>query len=56
MNKLLEVGMSKEWFEKEGLKEEPAIWEDGIRIDTSSGKFEWWYFDAHLDDGTTVVA
>ncbi|MBB6623342.1 hypothetical protein H7E67_07870 [Clostridium gasigenes] len=56
MNKLLEVAMSEEWFEKEGLEQEPAIWEDGIRIDTGSGKFEWWYFDAHLDDGTTVVA
>jgi hypothetical protein len=32
-----------------------APWEDGQRESTESGHFEWWYFDAHLDDGTTVV-
>jgi hypothetical protein len=29
--------------------------EDGQRIGTESGRYEWWYFDAHLDDGATVV-
>jgi hypothetical protein len=32
-----------------------APWEDGQRQSTDSGHFEWWYFDAHLDDGATVV-
>lgn len=32
-----------------------APWEDGQRESTASGHFEWWYFDAHLDDGATVV-
>jgi hypothetical protein len=32
-----------------------APWEDGQRESTSSGSFEWWYFDAHLDDGATIV-
>lgn len=32
-----------------------ARWEDGQRESTASGHFEWWYFDAHLDDGATVV-
>lgn len=29
--------------------------EDGQRIGTKKGRYEWWYFDAHLDDGATVV-
>ena len=32
-----------------------AQWEDGFRTDPAPGNFEWWYFDAHLDDGTAVV-
>jgi hypothetical protein len=34
---------------------EVAEFEDGQRIGTESGRYEWWYFDAHLDDGATVV-
>lgn len=30
-------------------------WEDGRRVDGSAGTWEWWYFDAILDDGTAVV-
>ena len=30
--------------------------EDGLHIDIGSkGKYEWWYFDAHLDTGHTIV-
>jgi hypothetical protein len=32
-----------------------AQFEDGQRIGTEKGRHEWWYFDAHLDDGATVV-
>lgn len=32
-----------------------AAFEDGQRIGTERGHYEWWYFDAHLDDGATVV-
>ena len=32
-----------------------AEFEDGQRIGTERGRYEWWYFDAHLDDGATVV-
>jgi hypothetical protein len=34
---------------------EVAQFEDGQRIGTGKGCYEWWYFDAHLDDGATVV-
>lgn len=29
--------------------------EDGARTDNRRGTYEWWYFDAHLDDGATLV-
>jgi hypothetical protein len=29
--------------------------EDGMRTDGSRGTYEWWYFDAHLDDGAKLV-
>ncbi|AWS42526.1 hydroxyneurosporene dehydrogenase [Streptosporangium sp. 'caverna'] len=32
-----------------------AEWEDGARTDGRRGTYEWWYFDAHLDDGATLV-
>jgi hypothetical protein len=32
-----------------------APWEDGQRESADSGHFEWWYFDAHLNDGATIV-
>jgi hypothetical protein len=37
---------------------EPRVikpWEDGMRTDGSRGTYEWWYFDAHLDDGAKLV-
>src|SRR6202161_4573420 len=35
--------------------ESVAAWEDGLRTDTGPGSYEWWYFDAHLDDGSSLV-
>jgi hypothetical protein len=32
-----------------------AQFEDGQRMGTEKGRYEWWYFDAHLDDGATIV-
>src|SRR5262245_47449906 len=29
--------------------------EDGLRTGGGPGRYEWWYFDAHLDDGCKVV-
>jgi hypothetical protein len=31
------------------------IWEDGARTDDRPGTYEWWYFDAHLEDGAKLV-
>jgi CrtC N-terminal lipocalin domain len=30
-------------------------WEDGARTDDSAGTYEWWYFDAQLDNGARCV-
>ena len=38
------------------LGETISNWEDGARTDDSKDQFEWWYFDAELDDGSLVVA
>jgi predicted secreted hydrolase len=32
-----------------------APWEDGARTDNRRGTYEWWYFDAHLEDGSSLV-
>jgi len=37
-----------------GIKK-AEIWEDGLRTDPTKKSFEWWYFDANLDDGSTIV-
>ena len=38
------------------LGETVGNWEDGARTDDSKNQFEWWYFDAELEDGSLVVA
>ena len=35
---------------------EVAEFEDRQRIDTDRGRYEWRYFDAHLDDGVVVFS
>jgi len=50
------LGTSPQEYAHLGIKQgqiEP--WEDGMRTDGSPNTYEWWYFDAHLDDGSTVA-
>ncbi|MEZ4890081.1 MAG: lipocalin-like domain-containing protein [Crocinitomicaceae bacterium] len=44
-------------FEKHHLNNSniPEKWEDGIRTSGGKGTYEWWYFDTHLEDGSTAV-
>ena len=44
-------------FKKYELNESnfPEKWEDGMRTTGEKGSFEWWYFDTHLEDGSTIV-
>jgi predicted secreted hydrolase len=53
---LARLGSTAEDYERIGIKpDEVAPWEDGARTDGSAGTYEWWYFDAHLDDGAKLV-
>jgi hypothetical protein len=38
-----------------GLTRDIEPWEDGARTDDRPGTYEWWYFDAHLEDGAKLV-
>lgn len=55
MSKRANLSAAPEALKREGLSESPEPWEDGLRAPTGPGTFEWWYFDAHLDDGSTAV-
>lgn len=39
-----------------GFEKEPAEWENGMRTEGERGTYEWWYADAHFEDGTTAAA
>src|SRR5947208_498709 len=50
------LARSPQEYARLGLKpEQVEPWEDGRRTDGGKGTYEWWYFDAHLDDGAKVV-
>jgi hypothetical protein len=55
MPKPVIFAVGSESLEREGLTEMVQSWEDGQRASTRRGTFEWWYFDARFDDGTTAV-
>jgi hypothetical protein len=43
-------------YEKLGIAPgQVAPWEDGFRTDGGPGSYEWWYFDSHMEDGTSLV-
>lgn len=53
------IGTEPRHYERLGLVPgDIQPWEDGWRTHAAAdtrGTFEWWYFDAHLDDGSTVT-
>ena len=54
--RLCRMADEREDFQRLGLDTESvAAWEDGLRTDAAPGSYEWWYFDAHLDDGSSLV-
>ena len=55
MPKPVIYAVGPEFLERDHLSASVADWEDGQRAPTERGHFEWWYFDAHLEDGTTAV-
>jgi len=43
-------------YERHGVaRDRVEPFEDGARTDGRAGTYEWWYFDAHLDDGAKLV-
>jgi CrtC N-terminal lipocalin domain len=43
-------------YERYGVtRERVEPFEDGARTDGRPGTYEWWYFDAHLEDGAKLV-
>lgn len=56
-NKILaRIAGTSEDYKKLGIESKTvASWEDGMRTDGNKGSYEWWYFDAHLNDGSSVV-
>jgi len=47
---------SPEDYTRLGVKKDKIeVWEESRRSDTNSGSWEWWYFDAILNDGIAVV-
>lgn len=55
MSRSIHLAVDPETLQREGLQEKPEAWEDGLRLEPKPGNFEWWYFEAHLEDGSTVV-
>lgn len=55
MSKPIFFAVTQEDLKREGLSKTVSAWEDGQRVSTRRGTFEWWYFDAHFDDHTTAV-
>jgi CrtC N-terminal lipocalin domain len=50
------LGTNLEDYERFGIRPgEIQQWEDGRRTDGFPGDYEWWYFDANLDDGAKLV-
>jgi hypothetical protein len=50
------LAANPEDFARLGIVEhKPAAFEDGLRTSGGPGTYEWWYFDAHLDDGSKLV-
>ncbi len=53
---LAEIASSDSDYARLGLtRDHIEPWEDGARTDDRPGSYEWWYFDAHLDDGAKLV-
>src|SRR5580658_9119274 len=54
--RLARIADREEDYTRLGLRPgQIAAWEDGMRTTGAIGSYEWWYFDAHLDDGSSLV-
>ena len=50
------IADAEEDYQRIGIsRDHIAPHEDGARTDGRAGTYEWWYFDAHLDNGAKLV-
>jgi len=49
------LGSTQADLDHEGLRPTVQPWEDGRRTGWRRDEFEWWYFDAHFEDGSMAV-
>jgi hypothetical protein len=50
------LGSTHEDYARFGIEPRAIkLWEDGMRTNGSRGTYEWWYFDANLNDGAKLV-
>ncbi len=53
---LARLASRDEDYARLGLKRDHVEpWEDGMRTTGGPGSYEWWYFDCHLEDGSSLV-
>lgn len=55
MTRRILIPSGSEALAREGLREQPEAWEDGLRAKPQAGNFEWWYFDALFENGATAA-
>ena len=54
--KIARLGKTPEDYTRLGIKEGLVQqWEDGLRTNGKFGEYEWWYFDAKLEGGYSLV-
>lgn len=54
--KIARLGTEQKDYERLGLKKGVIEqWEDGLRTNGKFGEYEWWYFDAKLEGGYSLV-
>ncbi len=50
------LGKEKQHYEALNIfPDSITVREDGMRTTGKRGTFEWWYFDAHMEDSTKIV-
>ncbi|WP_119326236.1 hypothetical protein [Companilactobacillus musae] len=55
MTEQTRMANKKDDYLKLNLTKDVEPWEDGLRTNIKELNYEWWYFDAHLSDGSDLV-
>ncbi len=56
MKKIARLGTESQDYQRVGIKKDIIQqFEDGLRTSGKFGEYEWWYFDAKLEGGYSLV-